>query len=176
MPRNMHRSRRLTLAIIALVALLAFGVIGGSAFANDRRKAPKAAGQSQYGSMGQYQYGKRVVICHKGRTIVVSGSAVRSHLSRKSSLGPCAVRVHKVKAKHKAKAKHRGQSERRGKGAKGVKSFKGGKIGVVKRSDGSGLAAVTITKPVSNGNDDDDDRDEDDDHDHDRKGKGRDRR
>ena len=164
MAKHRYRSRTLVVAVTALVAIVAFGVIGGAALAHDGKKKPKTAGQTQYGSMGQYQYGKRVVICHKGKTIVVSGSAVRTHLKHRSSLGSCAVKSHKSKSRGKHKSESRGHGKSQG---------KGGKIGVVKRSDGSGIAAVTITKPVSNGDHDDDD---DDDDDHHGKGKGRDRR
>lgn len=150
--KHVSWSRR---AAIAVVAILAFGVVGGSALAHDgkdkKATASKSAGATQYGSMGQYQYGKRVVICHKGRTIVVSGSAVRTHLKRKSTLGPCAV------------------EPRHGRKGKKIKKVK---IVIVKRSDaGKELKAVKIAKPTS-GHDHGDD-DDDDDRDGDRRGKGR---
>ena len=53
-------------------------------------------------SAAQSQYGKKVTICHKGKTIKVSKHAVRAHLRHGDTLGPCST----VKAKHKKHKKH----------------------------------------------------------------------
>ena len=80
-------------AAAALVACMvaAFATLGG-------------VGQAQNAiSAAQSQYGKKVTICHKGKTIKVSKNAVRAHLRRHhDTLGPCST----VKAKHKKHKKH----------------------------------------------------------------------
>jgi hypothetical protein len=60
-------------------------------------------GQAQNStSAAQSQYGKKVTICHKGKTIKVNKHAVRAHLRHGDKLGPCST----VKAKHKKHKKH----------------------------------------------------------------------
>ena len=79
-------------AAAALVACMvaAFATLGG-------------VGQAQNAiSAAQSQYGKKVTICHKGKTIKVSKHAVRAHLRHHDTLGPCST----VKAKHKKHKKH----------------------------------------------------------------------
>lgn len=76
-------------AAAALVAcmLAAFAALGGVGVA---QSAVNAA---------QGQYGKKVTICHKGKTITVSKKALPAHLRHHDTIGTCAA----AKAK-KAKA------------------------------------------------------------------------
>ena len=53
----------------------------------------------------QYQYGKKVTICHKGKTITVSKNAVPAHVRHGDTLGPCTSTAAKVKAAKAAKVK-----------------------------------------------------------------------
>jgi hypothetical protein len=63
-------------------------------------------GQAQNAiSAAQSQYGHKVTICHKGKTIKVDKHAVRAHLRHGDTLGTCAAAKAK-KAKAAAKAKH----------------------------------------------------------------------
>jgi hypothetical protein len=66
-------------------------------------------GQAQNAiSAAQSQYGKKVTICHKGKTIKVSKHALRAHLRHGDTLGPCSTTKakHKKHHKHVAKPKH----------------------------------------------------------------------
>ena len=76
-------------AAVALVAcmVMAFAALGGVGAA---QTAVNAA---------QGQYGKKVTICHKGKTITVSKKALPAHLRHGDTVGTCAA----AKAK-KAKA------------------------------------------------------------------------
>lgn len=54
-------------------------------------------------SAGQAQYGKKVTICHKGKTITISKKALPAHLRHGDAVGTCSsVKAKKAKA---AKAK-----------------------------------------------------------------------
>ena len=80
-------------AATALVVcmVMAFAALGGVGQAGNAITA------------AQSQYGKKVTICHKGKTIKVSKHAVRAHLRHHDTLGPCST----VKAKkHKKHHKH----------------------------------------------------------------------
>jgi hypothetical protein len=81
---------------VAFVAVLAFAAIGGSGLAGGLAKPAK----TQYGP-GQYQYGKKITICHKGKvTIRISINALKAHLKWPSThIGPCAATVGQASAK-----------------------------------------------------------------------------
>ena len=103
--RERKFSRRVGVtSLVALCALVAFAVIGGTGLAGELANP----GNAQYGAGGQY-HGK-VTICHKGHvTIRVAMVAwVRAHQRHGDTMGPCstaAVKAAKVKAaKLKAKA------------------------------------------------------------------------
>ena len=98
-------------SLVALGAIAAFAVIGGTGLAQELANP----GKSQYGAGGQY-HGK-VTICHKGHvTIRVAMVAwLRAHQHHGDTMGPCsaaAVKAAKVKAAKlkvkaaKLKAKH----------------------------------------------------------------------
>jgi hypothetical protein len=116
-------------ALIVVVAIAAFAVVGGSGLAGEFANP----GNSQYGAGGQY-HGK-VTICHKGHvTIRVAMVAwLRAHERHGDTMGPCsaaAVKAAKLKAAKlkaaKLKAGH-SQSSTHGKGAE--KSAQKGKHG-----------------------------------------------
>ena len=88
---NSWKTPRIAAAAALVVCMVAaFAALGG-------------VGQAQNAvSAAQSQYGKKVTICHKGKTIKVSRHAVRAHLRHGDTLGPCS----KVKAKHKKHKKH----------------------------------------------------------------------
>ena len=106
-------------ALIVVVAIAAFAVVGGSGLAGEFANP----GNAQYGAGGQY-HGK-VTICHKGHvTIRVAMVAwLRAHERHGDTMGPCsaaAVKAAKLKAAKlkaaKLKAGH-SQSTTHGKGA-----------------------------------------------------------
>jgi hypothetical protein len=70
--------RRVTLAIaVAVAATVAFASFGGIGLA-----------QSAIG-LAQYQYGKKVTICHKGKTIRISVRAWPAHKRHGDTEGAC---------------------------------------------------------------------------------------
>jgi hypothetical protein len=98
----------------AVGLLLAFAALGGVGIAQ--------AG----GGPGKAQYGKKVMVCHKGkRTIRVSKHAVAKHLAHGDTLGRCD-RNHRKGWKHKA---HKGDKAHQGEKGKeyGAKGHKGEK-------------------------------------------------
>ena len=82
--------RLLVAAVLAGVMLVALGGLG---YASSGGLAAAAA---------QYQYGKKVTICHKGKTIRVSVNALRGHRRHGDSVGTCTAAESK-KAKLEAK-------------------------------------------------------------------------
>jgi len=84
----MPRIAAATALVVCMV--MAFAALGGVGQAGNAISA------------AQSQYGKKVTICHKGKTIKVSKHAVRAHLRHHDTLGPCST----VKAKHKKHHKH----------------------------------------------------------------------
>src|SRR4029079_8521758 len=85
---TMPRIAAATALVVCMV--MAFAALGGVGQAGNAISA------------AQSQYGKKVTICHKGKTIKVSKHAVRAHLRHHDTLGPCST----VKAKHKKHHKH----------------------------------------------------------------------
>jgi hypothetical protein len=96
--RERKFGRRVGIAsLVAVCAVAAFAVIGGTGLAKDLANP----GNAQYGAGGQY-HGK-VTICHKGHvTIKVAMVAwFRAHQRHGDTMGPCsaaAVKAAKVKA------------------------------------------------------------------------------
>lgn len=78
-PRRLRRKlpRVAVAAALATGAVTMFAALGGVSSA-----------QSDI-SANQYQYGEKVTICHKGKTITVSGNAVAAHVGHGDTLGPC---------------------------------------------------------------------------------------
>jgi len=79
-------------AALATGLLVAFAALGGV-----------GAAQSEI-SAAQYQYGKKVTICHKGKTISVGKAAEPAHIRHGDSTGTCAAAAAKKAKAAKAKA------------------------------------------------------------------------
>ena len=95
-------------SLVAVCAVAAFAVIGGTGLAKDLANP----GNAQYGAGGQY-HGK-VTICHKGHvTITVAMVAwLRAHQRHGDTMGPCsaaAVKAAKIKAAKVKAAKLKGK-------------------------------------------------------------------
>jgi hypothetical protein len=143
-----ERGRAAVVAVVATAAIASFAVLGGTGLAGGG-KHKGATGLSQYGmgqyqygmgqyqyGMGQYQYGhhgRRVAICHKGRTITVAGVAAwKGHRWHGDRLGTCVAGSGKWKHKHhKGKSEHakHGESDDHGQSQKGSKSESRGQRG-----------------------------------------------
>jgi len=82
--------RLLVAAVLAGVMLVALGGLG------------YASSGGLAAAVAQYQYGKKVTICHKGKTIRVSVNALRGHRRHGDSVGTCTAAESK-KAKLEAK-------------------------------------------------------------------------
>ncbi|HET8951595.1 MAG TPA: hypothetical protein VFN44_13840 [Solirubrobacteraceae bacterium] len=79
---------------VALAAVVAFAVVGGTGLAGGLAKPVNA----QYGP-GQYQYGAKITICHKNKvTIRISINAWPAHQKHGDQIGSCAA-VAAAKAK-----------------------------------------------------------------------------
>ena len=94
-----RKTPRLAAAVaVAVGLLLAFAALGGVGIAQ--------AG----GGPCKSQYGKKVVICHKGkRTVRIAKKAVRAHLAHGDTLGRCDKSQHKKGWKHEAHKGHKGE-------------------------------------------------------------------
>ena len=79
-------------AALATSLLVAFAALGGI-----------GAAQSAIGA-AQYQYGKKVTICHKGHTISVGKAAEPAHVRHGDTVGTCAAAKAKKAKAAKAKA------------------------------------------------------------------------
>ena len=137
--RRAHEQERTrVVAVTALVAIVAFGVIGGSALARDGKKKPKkTAGQTQYGTWASTSTASASSSATRARRLSSRGSAVRAHLKHKSSLGPCAVVVRKGRARARITTRARTrprQGQKRGKGARSA-SPELGRLGHRRRHD-----------------------------------------
>jgi hypothetical protein len=96
MPNDVQRSRkrRVAAAVAATIAaVVAFASVGGVGLAQGLVSA------------AQYQYGKKVTICHKGKTLTISAKAWPAHQRHGDTSGKCA-----NSAKKKNKGKHKGES------------------------------------------------------------------
>lgn len=105
-----QRYRLVAACVSASVAVVLFAVMGGIGMA----QSAIALAQYQYGHGGQYQYGKKITICHKGKnTITVGKAAVPAHLRHGDTVGPCANGNAKKAEKSQA---HESQKPGNGKG------------------------------------------------------------
>jgi hypothetical protein len=74
-------------AALAVCTVVALSALGGVGFAQNG------------GNAGQYQYGAKVTICHKGKnTITVGKAAVAAHLRHGDTIASCASAAAKSKA------------------------------------------------------------------------------
>ena len=123
-----NRSRR-GVALVAVVAasVVAFASLGGVGLA-----------QSAVG-LAQYQYGKKVTICHKGKnTIRISTRAWPAHKRHGDTLGTCA------EAKKKAHAKKAARQEGARQGSR-----QEGQVRWRARQEGGARAASPVAAPTS---------------------------
>ena len=89
---NSYTRRAAAAAALAVGLLVEFAALGGV-----------SAGQSAI-SADQYQYGKKVTICHKGKTITISRNAWPAHQRHGDVMGTCAAAKAKKAKAAKAKA------------------------------------------------------------------------
>src|SRR6478736_4823716 len=112
-----NRSRR-GIALVAVVAasVVAFASLGGVGLA-----------QSAVG-LAQYQYGKKVTICHKGKkTISISTRAWPAHKRHGDTVGTCAEAKKKAHAKKAAKIAAAKKAHAKGAAKKGKSGGEHGK-------------------------------------------------
>jgi hypothetical protein len=102
---------KLTAKTVA-AAILAATLMASVAALGQAASTTPSASQYQYGPGGD-QYGKKIVICHKGKTIRVSRHALKGHRRHHDAMGQCAEdqRKHHGKGHDAAKQAEHGQSE-----------------------------------------------------------------
>ena len=123
-----RRGRIAAWVVVATVAVAAFASLGGVGLA-----------QNAIG-LHQYQYGKKVIVCHKGKSIRVSTRSWLAHKRHGDILGTCKVwKKHGKHGKH-WKARHWKKQWKKGRGdrsddAKALKKGRDGSGAVVAVSD-----------------------------------------
>jgi hypothetical protein len=135
-----RRLRAILAATIASVASLgAFAALGGVGFA-----------QTGIG-LAQYQYGKKVTICHKGKvTITISVNALPAHLAHDDKVGTCAaVQAAELKAAKLKAAKLKAAKLKAAKAKVGNAKAAKAKA----KHDAKGKPAATQTSTVQQGHD-----------------------
>ena len=86
MTKRTSRGRFGLALVVALGAVVAFAMIGGTGLAGGLKKPAKA----QY-APGQYKNAGKVTLCHKGKvTIRVGAPAVKAHTAHGDTVGACA--------------------------------------------------------------------------------------
>ena len=93
---NNQRTSRITAAAVLATSLVAaFATLGGVGIAKGAISAV------------QYQYGPKVTICHKGKTVTIGKSAVPAHVrNHGDTIGSCSSEAAKAKKAKHAKAEH----------------------------------------------------------------------
>lgn len=108
-----QKTPRLAAALaVAVCAVTAFAALGGVGLAQTS------------GGPGKGQYGKKVQVCHKGKTISISKSALPAHLRHGDTAGTCAsaaAKAKKAKAAKAAKAKAEKAKAEKEQGSSGSK-------------------------------------------------------
>ena len=130
-----NRGRR-GIALVAVIAasVVAFASLGGVGLA-----------QSAVG-LTQFQYGKKVTICHKGKkTIRISARAWPAHQRHGDTLGTCT-------AAKKAHAKKEHAKKEHAKSAAGKKGKSGGEHGKKADQSSTPVAATTSDATAGKGN------------------------
>jgi hypothetical protein len=75
------KKREIRLAVAGLLAVLMIAALSTIAYGSTGRGNPSTA---------QYQYGKKVTICHKGKnTITISVNALPAHKAHGDTVGAC---------------------------------------------------------------------------------------
>lgn len=117
--------RGLRFAALAAVVAVAFAAIAGAGFAHDGKKKKHSHAPAPSAALAQYQYGKKVMICHKGRqTLLVSVNSWKGHSRHGDVLGPCVTQ--KAKPRHGDHA--RGGDDDRGKVSAGSSKTSGSSL------------------------------------------------
>ena len=132
-----NRSRR-GVALVAVIAasVVAFASLGGVGLA-----------QSAVG-LAQYQYGKKVTICHKGKnTIRISTRAWPAHKRHGDTLGTCAAAKKKAHAKKQARQEGARQEGARREGT----ASSGGEHGKKAEQSSTPVAATTSDTTAGKG-------------------------
>jgi hypothetical protein len=89
------QSRIVIAAVVAIAAVAAFASLGGVGLAKNAL------------ALAQYQYGKKVTVCHKGKhTLTISAKAWPAHQRHNDTLGACATTHKANKGKHKGESHH----------------------------------------------------------------------
>ena len=114
-PTRGRSLRALLVGAVAAAALASLAVLAGVGVAN----GSISAAQYQYGPKG------KTTICHKGKTITVSNSALPAHKRHGDTVGPCATAKAKHKGNSKAKAKAKAAAKKRADHPKGRSAGKG---------------------------------------------------
>jgi hypothetical protein len=87
MTRLPHNARAALAVVLTVVLVLAVAALAG---ASPGKGKPGKPGKKDTPSIAQYQYGKKVTLCHKGKkTITVGAPAAKAHLRHGDKLGPC---------------------------------------------------------------------------------------
>jgi uncharacterized membrane protein YgcG len=98
MSKDVDRGRRRRIAAAAAAAIatvVAFASLGGVGMAHGRI------------NLAQYQYGKKITICHKGKnTITISQAAWPAHQRHGDTQGACTNGHKKNNGKHKGETNH----------------------------------------------------------------------
>ena len=124
--RGTRSGRIASVIAVAVASLVAFASLGGAGLA-----------QSAVG-LAQYQYGKKVTICHKGkRTIRISVRAWPAHKRHGDTEGACANVVKHAKKHHKAE--HAGKANAKAGKSHGKKAEQASEA-VAQKAEGSGKA------------------------------------
>ena len=118
------RPRGVALVAVVAASVVAFASLGGVGLA-----------QSAVG-LAQYQYGKKVTICHKGKnTIKISTRAWPAHKRHGDTLGTCAEAKKKAQAKKAATPRRHARQE--------------GQVRWRARQEGGARAATPVAAPTS---------------------------
>ena len=105
---NSRRSRVVTTIIATVVAVAAFASFGGIGLAHGVI------------NLAQYQYGKKITICHKQkRTITVSVNAWPAHQRHGDTVGPCQAATAPAKKGSQPSGTQGGKGKGQGKGQGG---------------------------------------------------------
>jgi uncharacterized membrane protein YgcG len=108
---NSRRSRVVTTIIATVVAVAAFASFGGIGLAHGVI------------NLAQYQYGKKITICHKQkRTITVSVNAWPAHQRHGDTVGPCQAVPAAAKKGQQPSGTQGGKGKGKSQGGKGSSS------------------------------------------------------
>ena len=138
-PRGNRNRRGVALIAVVAASVVAFASLGGVGLA-----------QSAVG-LTQYQYGKKVTICHKGKkTIRISTRAWPAHKRHGDTVGTCAEAKKKAHAK-KLHAKKLHAKKEHAKAVAGKKGKSGGEHGKKAEQSATPVAGTTSDTTAGKG-------------------------